>query len=179
MTCEGNSLKTVLNEYTFDNTGLYAEIKPRGNSILKGKNVLRFQANGKEGRITGTNGGFTKKSGYSAVFSGEARTDGGFKIDTKSLTEYDGCTRFEMTISPEKGKIPVIDSMYLDIPLDSEQIRLFHIIKAGTIRSNPAIKVPAGDGIVWKSTDTAVSGDFYGNLHTWNKFVLLRFKIKI
>lgn len=167
LTFRGSSLKTVLNEYTFDDTGLYAEIKPRGESLLKGKTALRFQANGKEGRITGSDGGFTKKSGYSAVFSGKARTDGGFTVSTRSLTEYDGCTRFEMTLAPEKGKTPVIDSMYLDIPLDSEQIRLFHIIKAGTIRSNPAIRVPAGNGIVWKSTDTAVSGDFYGNLHMY------------
>ena len=164
---EGNTLKTVMNEYTFDKTGLYAEIKPRGNSILKGKSALHFQANGRKGRILEASGTFTEKTGCSAVFAGTSRTDCGFRIDTKSLTEYDGCTRFEMTLSPETGKTPLIDRMYLDIPLDSEQIRLFHIIKAGTIRSNPAIKVPGGEGIVWKSTDTAVSGDFYGNLHMY------------
>lgn len=63
LTYVGNSLKTVLNEYTFDNTGLYAEIKPRGESILKGKTALCFQANGKEGRITRAGGNIHFHSG--------------------------------------------------------------------------------------------------------------------
>ncbi len=167
LTFNGDTLKTVLNEYTFEPSGLYADVKPRGESLFKGKSSLHFKADGKDGRIVKKDGHFTRKSGYSADFAGTVRTDSGLSIETKSLTEYDGCTRFEMTLAPEPGKTPRLDSLYLDIPLDSAQIRLFHVIKAGNIRSNPAIKVPAGEGVVWKSTDTAVSGEFYGNMHVY------------
>lgn len=162
----GSRLKTVLNEYAFDGTGLYSEVNPAGEPLLKGKVSYHFAANGKPGEFTRTSGAFSKISGAESIFDGLAQTADGFSVKTVSKTEYDGCTRFEMTLAPEAGKNPVIDRFYMDIPLDSKQIRLFHIIKSGCIRTNPVIKVPAGQGVVWKSSDVP-NGDFFGNMHIY------------
>ncbi len=162
----GNRLETVLCKYAFDGTGLFSEVNPEGIPLLKDKLSFHFTADGKPGLFTKAEGKFHKKSGSECVFLGTAETDAGFCVKTSARTEYDGCTRFEMTLVPKPGKTPVLNEFHMDIPLDSSQIRLFHIIKSSSIRTNPAIRVPAGEGVVWKSTDVS-NGDFYGNMHIY------------
>ena len=162
----GKTLKSVMTEFTFGDNGLYQSVKPDGEEILAGPLSYHFTAGGKAGNITSASGKFTDTTAAACVFDSTAKTDAGFTISTKSKTEYDGCTRFEMTLAPEKGKSPVLDNFYLDIPLDNSQIRLLHVIKSGHIRTNPAISVPGGEGTVWKSSDVA-NGDFYGNMHIY------------
>ncbi len=162
----GNSLKTVCNEYVFASDGLYADIKPGNKSIMRGQVSYNFMLNGKQGKFTSANGKFVKKSAAECIFDGEAVADGGFKVRTLAKTEYDGCTRFEVTLAPVTGKTPLIEQFYMDIPLDDKQLKNFHIIKSGHIRTNPAVRIPRGEGVVWRSSDVA-NGDFYGNMHIY------------
>ena len=162
----GNKLNTVMTEFAFDKTGLYSSVKPDGQEILKGKLSYTFRANNAAGKITKADGKFIKKTAAECVFEGTAATNAGFSIKTVAKTEYDGCTRYEMTLAPEKGKTPVLNNLYLDIPLDDSQIRLLHVIKSGHIRTNPAIYVPKGNGVIWKSTEVS-NGDFFGNMHIY------------
>lgn len=162
----GNAVKTVINEYVFDNSGLFADVKPENKSILKDKISYNFAADGKTGKFSSVNGKFTKKSDAETVFDAKSVAPEGFSVRTLAKTEYDGCTRFEVTFAPEKGKNPVIDQFYMDIPLDDKQLTNFHVIKSNSIRTNPAIRVPKGDGIVWKSTDVS-NIDFLGNMHIY------------
>ena len=151
----GNKLNSVMTEFSFDKTGLYSSVKPDGQEILKEKLSYHFRANDAAGKIIKAGGKFIKKTAAECVFEGTAATNAGFSIKTVAKTEYDGCTRYEMTLAPEKGKTPVLNNLYLDIPLDDSQIRLLHVIKSGHIRTNPAIYVPKGNGVVWKSTEVS------------------------
>ncbi len=160
-----NSVRTVCNEYIFSNEGLYADIKPANKSIMRGKVSYNFEVNGKKDLFAG-NGKFIKKSDAECIFDAEGSVGGDLKVKTIAETEYDGCTRFEVTLTPAKGKTPLVNQFYMDIPLDDKQLKNFHVIKSGHIRTNPAIKVPKGEGIVWRSSDVA-NGDFYGNMHIY------------
>ena len=163
---KGNSLKTVCNEYVFGADGLYSDVKPENKSIMKGKVSYNFVIDGKQGSFSSVKGKFVKKSAAECVFDSTAEANGNFRVKTVAKTEYDGCTRFEVTFSPQANKTPVIDQFYMDIPLDDKQLKNFHVIKSGHIRTNPAIRVPKGEGIVWRSSDVA-NGDFYGNMHIY------------
>lgn len=162
----GNKLKSVMTEFSFDGTGLYSSVKPAGEEILNGKLTYHFSANGNAGKITKSSGRFTKQSAAECIFEGVASTDAGFRIRTVAKTEYDGCTRYEMTLLPDSGKKPVLDTFHLDIPLDDSQIRLLHVIKSGHIRTNPAVYVPKGEGVIWRSSEVS-NGDFFGNMHIY------------
>ena len=162
---KGNSVKTVCNEYVFSKEGLYADIKPGNKSIMRGKVSYNFEVNGKKDSFAG-NGKFIKKSAAECVFNAEGGVGKDLQVKTLAKTEYDGCTRFEVTLTPAKGKMPLVNQFYMDIPLDDKQLKNFHVIKSGHIRTNPAVRVPKGEGIVWRSSDVA-NGDFYGNMHIY------------
>ena len=163
---KGNNLKTVCNEYVFADYGLYSDIKPENKSIMKDKVSYNFILDGKQSSFSSANGKFIKKTDAECIFDSTAEADGKLSVKTVAKTEYDGCTRFEVTFAPLKNKTPVIDQFYLDIPLDDKQLKNFHVIKSGNIRTNPAIKIPQGEGIIWRSSDVA-NGDFYGNMHIY------------
>ena len=159
------NMKMSLKNIRLSKEGLYASLNLAGRELLAGTAEYGFTDETGNGLIKPVRGEFTEKSADRGIYLGNGRGRG-FTAETKSITEYDGCTRFELTLVPDTGRIPVINSFHLDIPLDSGQIRLFHLIRTGTIRSNPAISIPGGEGEIWRSTDIPVA-DAYGNMHIY------------
>ena len=160
-----DSIQTVTNKIKFGDTGLYSSVIADGKELLSKPVTLNYRdSSGKSGLKVLSKGFVSEKKNtgkWKSVMKGN-----GFTLENLVETDYDGCSKFTFTFVPEKGKTPVIQQMYLDIPLKSDLIRLFHIVSAGVIRNNPAIKVPAGNGVVWSSTEHA-NGDMYGNMHCY------------
>lgn len=165
LVCKEDSVTTVLNRYTFNSFGLFSQIAPEGKPILAAPMSYHYRTENGADQWKFTDSGFTEKKGNQVRFQAEATADG-FRLDNISTMDYDGCTKVELTLSPLAGKTPEIRSFTLDIPLSNEQIRLLHVIKSNTIRSNPEIRIPQGTGVIWKSTDVS-NGDFYGNMHIY------------
>ncbi|MDR0932380.1 MAG: DUF6067 family protein [Victivallales bacterium] len=161
----GREIKMSLKTIGFTPEGLYSSLKLSGRELLSGKAEYTYADDIGTAKLRQGEGEFIEKSDDRAVYCGKGSARD-FAVETRSITEYDGCTRFELTLAPESGKQPVIRSFYLDIPLNSDQIRLLHVIGSGMIRSNPATKVPSGEGEVWRSSDISV-GEAYGNMQIY------------
>ena len=158
-------VKTVTSLITFNRFGLFKQVNADGKDLLAGDCEFFCEVDGKPVALKAVSFAFSSKKAASGTF--EANIAGpGFSLDNKVETEYDGCSKFTLSITPEPGRKVVLDKFYLDIPLKSELIKLFHVISAGAIRSNPAIKVPDGEGVIWRSTDVA-NGDMFGNMHCY------------
>lgn len=160
-----NSIETVLNKIEFSDAGLYSSVVADGKELLSKPVSLYYKdAAGKAG-LSVVSKGFVSSKANTGIWKTVMKGNG-FTLENRVETDYDGCSKFIFTFTPDRGKSPVIRQMYLDIPLKSDMIRLFHVVSAGVIRNNPAIKVPAGNGVVWRSTDHA-NGDMYGNMHCY------------
>ncbi len=161
-----DQINLTMNQVAFNGVGLYRSLNLAGRELLAEEAAFHYRdAAGEACLVPAGRARFTRRGRDAAVFEG--RGEGrDFTVTTRGTTEYDGCTRFEMTLAPRRGRQPALDRFYLDLPLDARQIRLFHVIKSDTIRSNPAICAPEGTGVVWRSTDVS-NGDFFGNLHVY------------
>ena len=155
----GRKVSMVLRDYEINDFGLLNSIKAKGKELLAQPMAYVI-----DGKWLKSQGDFSQKSADKVVFKSEDRA-AEFMLKTTSSIEYDGCIKIETTLVPLK-KNATVRKLYLDIPLKSNDIRLMHIIKSDTIRTNPAIKVPAGQGVVWKSIDNG-NGYMLGNMHPY------------
>ncbi len=161
---DGQSVSTVLNRVHFMPCGIEA-VAPDGRNLLRAP--IHYAASGPRGPIvfSGGNGKWTKQTASQGVYESMLGS-GELTLRENAVVDYDGCIRKTLTFVPAPEKRPELNTFYLDIPLDSRQIRLLHVIKSGTIRTNPAQKIPEGDGIVWRSSDVG-NGEFAGNMHIY------------
>ena len=162
---KNNSLETVTTSLQFNNLGLYKQVTANGKDLLAKDCEFVTIINGKKSSLKSLSAKFLTKKNFEGIFEATLKGEG-FTLKNNVKTEYDGCSKFTLSLIPEKNKQVTLDKFYLDIPLKSNLIKLFHVISAGSIRNNPAIKVPQGDGIVWKSSDVS-NGDMYGNMHCY------------
>ena len=158
-----NHVAMVLREYEFNALGLLENIQSKGKSLLA--NGMFYGYNTPNGKWQFTEGKWLRQSGNIGVYQSKAQGDG-FLLKSTSTIEYDGAIKVELELIPDKNQTPLITDFYLDIPLRSNLIKLFHIIQSSSIRNNPAIKVPAGENVIWKSTDNS-NGDMLGNMHPY------------
>jgi len=159
LSVSGRKISMVLRDYKINNFGLFDSIKAEEKELLA--QPMRYVIDGKWLKKQGE---FIKKQADEVVFKSEDST-AQFTLKTTSRIEYDGCVKIETTLVPLK-KNAIVKKLYLDIPLRSNDIRLMHIIKSDTIRTNPTIKVPTGEGLVWKSIDNG-NGHMLGNMHPY------------
>ena len=162
---ESNLVKTVTTGITFNSSGLFKQVNADGKNLLASDCEFVCEVAGQSIPLQSVASGFVSRKAAAGIFEAQLRGEG-FSIVNKVETEYDGCSKFTLSLTPDAGKSVALDKFYLDIPLKSELIRLFHVISAGAIRSNPAIRVPEGDGLIWRSTDVA-NGDMFGNMHCY------------
>jgi hypothetical protein len=155
----GRDVKAVMRQYQFNDFGLWSKVTARSKELLAAP--MNFTCGekwlAKKCRIVSANQD-------KVIAEGEART-ATFRLQTVSTLDYDGCMKVEMTLIPLQ-KNTEIKNLSLNIPLKSQVIHLMHIIKSGNIRSNPAITVPQGQGVVWKSLDHG-NGYMLGNMHPY------------
>ena len=158
----GNKLNVVLREYGLNKIGLPESIVAKGNEILTGNGMELGYVNsaGENGKWSEVSGKFTRTEDTEAIYEGRA---GSKELNVKAVSriEYDGCAKVELSITPAKENAE-IKEFHLDIPLKPEIASLYHVCQA-SLRSNPAGKLPDGEGVIWDSTKTghgAILGTF-------------------
>ena len=158
---DDDTVSVVMRDYTVDGLGFWKSVRARGNEsphkeLLSAPVTLR--ANGKalngEGRFTAT-------AAHEAVYEGKAQ-HAAITVQTKTITEYDGCQRVELTLKPPSDTPDqTLDTLSLDIPIRDDLAPLFHV-SSTSLRRNPAGLTPEGDGVIWDSRDYP-DGEWVGN----------------
>ncbi len=156
---DGKTTKVVLREYGHGRLGMWDSVKALDKEILAGPIVLKTGA----GEVVSGSGKITKTQPHATVYEGSGSAPG-VRIASKCTTEYDGCMKVELTLTPPPavaGKQMPLNKLWLDIPLKDEVAPLWHISTSG-LRLNPVGAVPKGEGDIWDSTKFP-DGNWYGN----------------
>lgn len=164
MKVEGNDVSVVMRTVRQDGLGLWSSVKAAGNEspareLLAGP--IRLLAGGQE--LEGT-GEFTEQANHRVIYEGNAKHPA-VQIDTRCITEYDGCMKVIMTLKPGAKADAELESLHLDIPMKDALASLWHC-STTALRRNPVGATPAGDGRVWDSRDFP-DGEWYGNFHPY------------
>jgi hypothetical protein len=93
-----------------------------------------------------------------AEIAGRLRGDG-FSVQTSAYTEFDGMTWFTLTLTPDAGKTPTLDTLSLEIPYTPDSAALLHWWSGSRNFRDPKIvwigETPAAMGAVFRSNDAA------------------------
>jgi hypothetical protein len=149
---DGDRVGVVMRRYRLGGLGLWESVTARSNEggfeeLLAGP--VHLVLNG-DTPLRGS-GRFTTTDADRAVYEGRVQNEN-VMATTRCATEYDGCMRVELKLSPgDAADGTSIDSLRLDIPLRDEQAPLWHVVGTRPIRNNPAGRTPAGEGTVWDS----------------------------
>jgi len=156
---QDKTVKVVLREYRTSALGLWDSVKALDKELLAGPVTLKTG----DGQTLSGRGEFVRLAGHEVVYEGEASIPSA-TVRTRCTTEYDGCMKVELTLSPPAGggdaQAP-LDRLWLDIPLKDELVSLWHVTTSG-LRLNPVGAVPEGEGVVWDSTRFP-DGNWFGN----------------
>ena len=166
----GRTVEVVMRRHEVGGLGFWNSVTARGNDrdaeyeeLLHAPITLRVG----EGAVLEGTGEFTSTEPHAVVYEGEA-THPAVTVRTRTTTEFDGCTKIEMTLAPPHTRHPTpdtpnppLDTLYLDIPLKDSMAPLFHATTTG-LRQNPAGYVPEGTGRVWDGRDNP-DGNWFGN----------------
>jgi hypothetical protein len=137
--------------------GLWDRVETKGRDILAAPIALKLVTAAGEGAWTKAEGKWRSAAPGLAVYEAEAVADP-VAVRTVSSVEIDGCMKVEMELRP--GPRPAeIRQLWLEVPLKEAEAPLFHAIADG-LRSNPAGRVPQGDGVVWDGSKAARSRDW-------------------
>ncbi len=132
----------------FGASGLPIDIRSAGLKVLAKPIVLRAFAGGVETPAA------TGKSQLRKLSDGAAEATGsmvfpGISVSTRSLTEFDGCTRIELNIKAEKTAKQ--DQVVLEVPLRREFAKLLQSHTLQYVIHDPTASgdIPDGKGVVW------------------------------
>ncbi len=150
---EDRTIEVVLRRYHLSGLGLPEQIEARSQDRRSDyKNLLAapmtLRADGQ--KISGS-GEFIRTTDQKVVYEGEG-THPDVNVKIRSIMEFDGCMRVELTLEPgtEKG---ILKSLDLEIPIRDVMAPLYHVVKGHPpIRTNPAGSTPGGTGKVWDSS---------------------------
>ncbi|MBS3764298.1 MAG: hypothetical protein KGZ25_13455, partial [Planctomycetes bacterium] len=144
-----DELGVVMRRYKVDGLGFWKSVRAKGNEtpfreILAAPIALEIN----DGKVFEGNGKFTKTAAHEVVYEGTAQHPA-VSINSRCITEYDGCMRVELTLEPaQEGQ--ELENLSLRIPIKNEMAPLWHTVKT-RIRGNPAGRAPRGTGKVWDS----------------------------
>ncbi|MFP4028085.1 MAG: glycoside hydrolase domain-containing protein [Candidatus Brocadiia bacterium] len=143
-----DTLQVVMRKYTVGGLGFWQSVQARGNETDYKELLaapMRLVANGKplEGE-----GKFSSTAPHRAIYEGKA-TGPAVTVESRAISEYDGCMRVELTLRPGAGK-EQLQSLSLAIPIKDEMAPLWHLCTMG-IRGNPAGRTPEGKGQFWQT----------------------------
>ena len=162
----------VMRRYGIGGLGLWNSVQARGNEspfreLLAAPISLKINGD----QTLGGTGKFTRTEDHEVIYEGRAEHPGA-TVTTRTTTEYDGCMKVELTLSPPDTRHATpdtqqtpLDTLSLEIPLKNEVAPLFHACTTH-IRRNPAGRAPAGTGRVWDGRDFP-NGEWYGNFHPY------------
>lgn len=141
----------LMNSCRVNPFGLWDSLSAKGREILAAPMRLVMTADGKEvkwGRGT-VSDPVVEDNGYLVRYKTSAVAADGVRLDGELVFEYDGFAWVKLSLDGIAGR--KIDRLKLEIPLKGSEAPLFHAI-SNTIRSNPAGRLPSGEGEVWNGT---------------------------
>ncbi len=155
----GRAVDLVLRRYTMNGLGLWESVIAEGHELLSSPATVGFSTAAGPGAWRERSARFTSVEPDRVVF--EAENDGGVLIlRTRSTIDFDGCMRVELDLRAGEGAGD-LESLWVDLPLRDAEAPLWHLVRAGNTRFNPAGDAPAGSGLVWAS-GTADNGSMLG-----------------
>lgn len=163
----GDTVEVVLRRYAMDGLGLWKSVQARGQkdgSVMQELLAAPIALVADGGRTLQGQGRVTRAAGHEVVFEGMA-SDPAVEVKTRTVTEYDGCQKVELTLLPPKQKGAELKSLWLDIPLKDELAPIYHVATCN-LRINPAGATPAGTGQVW-DTRNFPDGDWWGGFRPY------------
>ncbi len=149
----GNTLSTVLRNHTLNGLGLLDQITGESANTGIAKPMLaspmRYVAR-VDGKPTAIQAGTLRvvSAKQNEVTTETTFTAGALRASSKSLWDYDGTVKVELTLQPSAGK--TVDELTLEIPFNAETGEMIHA-NADRIRVPVARQIPEGKGIVWSS----------------------------
>ena len=167
---EGRTVRVVMRRHEVGGLGFWNSVMARGNDkgaeyeeLLAGPIALHVE----DGAVLEGTGEFTSTEPHAVVYEGKAAHPA-VTVKTRTTTEFDGCTKVELTLAPPGAResaadtpTPTLDTLYLDIPIRDSMAPLFHATTTG-LRQNPAGFTPRGTGRVWDGRDHP-DGNWFGN----------------
>ena len=164
---DGRQVKVVMRRYEKSGLGLWRSVEARGNETpFKELLAAPIQLIA-DGKTLKGEGRFVSEADNEVVYRGEA-SHPAVDIETRTITEYDGCMRVELTLRPHgrpessNAQHRTLNTLTLEIPIRDEAAPLWHVVRTG-IRGNPAGYAPRGNGTVWDSRkfrDGSLPGNF-------------------
>ena len=156
---EGETVSVVQRAYDKTGLGLWGSVRALDRELLAAPMQLRVNG---ETALEGT-GRFTEKADHQAVYQGKAEHDA-VKVQTRTITEYDGCMRVEMQLAPGAEQ-QQLENLTLDIPIKDSEVPLWHVSTTGS-RLNPVGEPPEGTGHIWDTRDFP-DGEWYGGFRPY------------
>ncbi len=143
---EGKEVSVVLRKYQMNGFGLWDKVYSKGKEILAGPITINYTTNKRQGRWISKREKLISHNNVKAVYKSEAEAIA-MKIKTTSTIYFDGTMKVDMNIL-STGTKQEIKNIYVDIPLKSKYVSLFHEITDGG-RENYSGILPEKKGISW------------------------------
>jgi hypothetical protein len=156
---DGDAVGVVMRRYRMNGLGLWDSVRAKGNEtgfeeLLAAPITVQLSTESDAvdapGQALSGEGEVTTDLPHKLVYQGEAAHPA-VKLQTRTITEYDGCMRVEMDLLPGEND-QEIQSLWGDIPIRDERAPLYHVTTTA-LRSNPAGTAPKGEGLIWDTRD--------------------------
>ena len=125
LTLAGRTLSTVTTDLTLDKSGFFSSIVTGGGQLLHGSISLQADSGGKPLVFTGAGLAPIARQDHAARWTSTLTSPEGHTLRVAGELEYDGVTRFDITIIPN-GTLS-LDSVALRIPYQPEIAKLAHL----------------------------------------------------
>ncbi len=161
---DGHTLSTVLRTYQLNDSGLCDQVTATSANTGISKPLLAAPMRYVVALAGAATPVVTQPLQITSAKANEAVVEGRFSAGAlqaayKNSWDYDGTVRVELTLQPTDGRL--VDSLTLEIPFSAESATLIHA-NSDRIRAPIAMKIPAGNGVVWNASQVACD-DFIHN----------------
>jgi hypothetical protein len=144
---DGQRVRCVLREHVAGASGLWDQVVSQDRSVLVAP--MRWEVVSEGNPIPVVGRGWRLERGQETEVAGEAEWTAGIVRGTvRTETDYDGMTKFTLTLPPASEA--TVDRLTLVAPILDSVAPYAHAC-ADQLRYNFAGRVPAGEGVVWDS----------------------------
>lgn len=159
ITANGDTYNVLLRRHRLSAAALPAQVTALGRDILADAAYYEVATDGGNPvRLTGASPKVTVlKSGYKAEAKSAATADG-IVMSTSAEIDYDGFQKNEVTLTGVAGR--TLERLTLVLPFKDEEVPLWHICTADSIRYNPTGALPKGEGLLWDGTKLYRKSEF-------------------
>lgn len=143
LAAKGGTLSCVGRELELGDCGLLKGIRSLGKELLAAP--MRLQT--PDGKLIGQGVTTVQRATPTHIEAESTWTLGALKGKSRMQLEQDGVCQIDLELAAGTGELPGLELL---IPLKDAEAPLFHAACEG-LRSNPAGRLPAGQGVLWTS----------------------------